>query len=296
MPSLKDLRNRIDSVKSTRKITQAMKMVAASKLRKAQEAAERGRLYSDNMHELVTDLSSNNDSYHPLLSAPEVSNMFMLIAITADRGLCGAFNSSIVKAVINKLRELEKRDKKVELYCIGSKGYESLRVALPNNKINNASSNIVGDITYSDINKIGFDILKKFYNKDFDVCYLYYNFFKSVISQIVTEQTLIPYKVENKNKVKNPLSNLDKEKNIFEYEPDEETILSELLPKNISVQLYKASLEAKASEQGARMAAMDNATRNAGDMIDNLTLHYNRQRQAMITKELIEIISGAEAL
>lgn len=290
MPSLKDLRTRIDSVKSTRKITQAMKMVAASKLRKAQEAAERGRLYSDNMHELVTDLAVTNNSNHPLLSDNKDSNKFLLVAITADRGLCGAFNSSIVKAVKNKLIELEKKGNKVDIYCIGTKGYESLKVIFPHHDIFKMDNENIGEITYNDINKIGIDILKKFYNKDFDTCYLYYSFFKSVISQIVTEQTLIPYTVESK------IDNLEDEENIFEYEPDEEVILAELLPKNISVQLYKASLEAKASEQGARMAAMDNATRNAGDMIDNLTLYYNRQRQAMITKELIEIISGAEAL
>ncbi len=293
MPSLKDLRNRIDSVKSTKKITQAMKMVAASKLKKAQEVAEKGRNYSNNMNNLVLDLSSNKSSVsHPLLDKKTNIKKYLLIAITSDRGLCGGFNSSIIRAVRQKLIELENDSNNVEIFCIGIKGYEALSVIFPKNKIYKSHYSMGSNVDFAEVDSIAQDLIAKFYDNEFDTCHLFYSHFKSVIAQIVTKQTLIPYQVDS------PVGDNESDKSglFFEYEPDEHSVLSELLPKNVTVQIYRAILEARASEQGARMTAMDNATRNAGEMIDSLTLSYNRQRQAMITKELIEIISGAEAL
>ncbi len=292
MPSLKDLRNRIDSVKSTRKITQAMKMVAASKLKKAQESAEKGRLYSDKMDNLILNILRNTERIlDPLVLDKSEGSRYLLMAITADRGLCGGFNSAVIKAVKEKYIELKEKNKNIEIYCVGRKGYESLNAVYSNNIISFREANL-GKCSFIEIDKIGKELIENFKNGQFDTCFIYYNFFNSVISQTVTEQMLIPYN-PNRESVNETES---ENKVMFEFEPDEETVLSELLPKNVSVQLYRALLEASASEQGARMTAMDNATRNAGEMIDELTLNYNRQRQAMITKELIEIISGAEAL
>ena len=294
MPSLKDLRNRIDSVKSTKKITQAMKMVAASKLKKAQSLAEKGRSYSSGLESIVKDLVNSSENIeHPLLGNNlENKNSSLIIVVSSDRGLCGGLNSNIVKAVKKKIDELEGKKKSASLVCIGKKGFDLLS-GLYENMFNFEVKYInIGEIDYKSTEEIGKKILNSFYKNDFQECSLFYNHFNSVISQEVKVEKLIPYS-------KSVVTDIENQNNIdtyFEYEPNEEEVLSKILPKNFIVQIYKAILESRASEQGARMTAMDNATRNAGEMIDNLSLKYNRQRQAIITKELIEIISGAEAL
>ena len=294
MPSLKDLRNRIDSVKSTKKITQAMKMVAASKLKKAQSLAEKGRSYSSGLNSIVEGLINSNESIeHPLLgNNAEDKTSCLIIVISSDRGLCGGLNSNIVKEVKKKINKFEGQKKNVSLVCIGKKGFDLLS-GLYEKMFNFEVKYInIGEINYKSTEEIGRKILNGFYKNNFQECSLFYNYFKSVISQEVKIETLIPYSKTSNVSAENQ-NNTD---SYFEYEPNEEEVLSKILPKNFIVQMYKAILESKASEQGARMTAMDNATRNAGDMIDNLSLKYNRQRQAIITKELIEIISGAEAL
>ncbi len=294
MPSLKDLRNRIDSVKSTKKITQAMKMVAASKLKKAQSLAEQARSYSSGLNSIVEDLVDSSEYIeHPLLRKNiEDKTSSLIIVVSSDRGLCGGLNSNIVKGVKKKINQLELQKKAVSLICIGKKGFDLLS-GLYEKMFNFEVKYInIGEIDYKSTQEIGTKILNSFYKNNFQECCLFYNYFKSVISQEVKDETLIPYS-------KNNNINDENQNNIhdyFEYEPNEEEVLSKILPKNFIVQMYKAILESRASEQGARMTAMDNATRNAGDMIDDLSLRYNRQRQAIITKELIEIISGAEAL
>ena len=294
MPSLKDLRNRIDSVKSTRKITQAMKMVAASKLKKAQSLAEKGRSYSSGLDSIVKGLVNSSENIeHPLLgNNVGDKNSSLIIVVSSDRGLCGGLNSNIVKAVKKKIDELKGEKKSASLVCIGKKGFDLLS-GLYEIMFNFEVKHInIGEIDYKSTEKIGKKILNSFYKNDFQECSLFYNHFNSVISQEVKVEKLIPFSksveidTENQNNINT----------YFEYEPNEEEVLSKILPKNFIVQIYKAILESRASEQGARMTAMDNATRNAGEMIDNLSLKYNRQRQAIITKELIEIISGAEAL
>ena len=292
MPNLKELKNKIDSVRSTRKITQAMKMVAASKLRRAQEAAEAARPYSEKMGKIMSSLSkamSDSDSSPDLLLGKKDKNTHLIIAVTSDRGLCGGFNSSIVKEVKNKIGELGKKDFKFKIFCIGRKGFDVLKGLYGENVIMNFNINVKNGYELSE--QIGKEIISRFDKNEYGYCSIIYNKFRSVISQVVTEQSLIPCTVpeEKKENVENVDIN-------FEFEPDEVEILSDLLPKNMSVQIYKAILESGAGEQGARMAAMDNATRNAGEMIDKLNLTYNRQRQAIITGELIEIIAGAEAL
>ena len=294
MPSLKDLRNRIDSVKSTKKITQAMKMVAASKLKKAQSLAERGRSYSSGLDSIVQGLVNSSEYIeHPLLENNLEEKMAsLIIVVSSDRGLCGGLNSNIVKEVKKKIKIIKSEKKSLSIVCIGKKGYDllsSLYEKMFNFEIKYIS---IGDADYKSTEEIGKKILSSFYKNDFQECCLFYNYFKSVISQEVKIETLIPYARSNNENTERK-ENID---NYFEYEPNEEEVLSKILPKNFIVQMYKAILESRASEQGARMTAMDNATRNAGDMIDNLSLKYNRQRQAIITKELIEIISGAEAL
>ena len=294
MPSLKDLRNRIDSVKSTKKITQAMKMVAASKLKKAQSLAEKGRSYSSGLDSIVKDLVNSSENIeHPLLdNNVGDKKSSLIIVVSSDRGLCGGLNSNIVKAVKKKIDELEGEKKSASLVCIGKKGFDLLS-SLYEKMFNFEVKHInIGEIDYKFTEEIGKKILNSFYNNDFQECSLFYNHFNSVISQEVKVEKLIPYSKSSETDAENP-NNID---TYFEYEPNEEEVLSKILPKNFIVQIYKAILESRASEQGARMTAMDNATRNAGDMIDNLSLKYNRQRQAIITKELIEIISGAEAL
>tara|TARA_Y100000589_G_scaffold277778_1_gene272965 strand:+ start:1273 stop:2157 length:885 start_codon:yes stop_codon:yes gene_type:complete len=294
MPSLKDLRNRIDSVKSTKKITQAMKMVAASKLKKAQSLAEKGRSYSSGLDSIVMDLVNSNENFeHPLLGNNiEDKNSSLIIVVSSDRGLCGGLNSNIVKEVKKKINEYEGLKKLVTLVCIGKKGFDLLS-GLYEKMFNFEVKYInISEIDYNSVETIGNKILNSFYKNDFQECSLFYNHFNSVISQEVKIEKLIPYTKTSETDIENQ-NNID---TYFEYEPSEEEVLSKILPRNFIVQMYKAILESRASEQGARMTAMDNATRNAGEMIDNLSLKYNRQRQAIITKELIEIISGAEAL
>ena len=294
MPSLKDLRNRIDSVKSTKKITQAMKMVAASKLKKAQSLAEKGRSYSFGLDSIVKGLVNSSESIeHPLLeNNVGDKNSSLIIVVSSDRGLCGGLNSNIVKAVKKKIDELEEKKISASLVCVGKKGYDLLS-GLYEKMFNFEVKQInIGEIDYKSTEEVGKKILNSFYKNDFQECCLFYNYFNSVISQEVKVEKLIPYSKSSRTDTENQ-NNIDP---YFDYEPNEEEVLSKILPKNFIVQIYKAILESRASEQGARMTAMDNATRNAGEMIDNLSLKYNRQRQAIITKELIEIISGAEAL
>ena len=292
MANLKELKNQIDSVRSTRKITQAMKMVAASKLRRAQDNAESARPYSEKISNIMASLASgmkDSDISLDLLLGNKDNATHIIIAVTSDRGLCGGFNSSIVKAVKNKVKELKDMNVDFKIICIGKKGADVLKGSFGENVI--TAENINDKNSYDLAEDVSNELVKKLDNKEFGTCSVIYNQFKSVISQIVTEQSLIPCSIdsdEDKNDHENAIN--------FEFEPDEKEILSDLLPKNLAIQIYKAILESGAGEQGARMAAMDNATRNAGEMIDKLNLSYNRQRQAIITGELIEIISGAEAL
>ena len=295
MPNLKELKNKIDSVRSTRKITQAMKMVAASKLRRAQDTAEAARPYSEKMAKIMSSLSNSmedSESSPDLLLGKKDNKTHLILAVTSDRGLCGGFNSSIVKAVKNKVLELEKDNIKFKIICIGRKGFDVLKGLYEENVIMNSNISVKNGYELSE--QIGKEVILRFEKDEYGSCSIIYNKFKSAISQIVSEQSIIPCLISDE-------SEDDKENDNslginFEFEPDESEILADLLPKNISVQIYKAILESSAGEQGARMAAMDNATRNAGDMIDKLNLSYNRQRQAIITGELIEIIAGAEAL
>ncbi len=292
MPSLKDLRNRIDSVKSTKKITQAMKMVAASKLKKAQNLAEKSRNYSAGIEDIVRKiLLSEENLDHPLIGTSEKEiNKSLVIVVSSDRGLCGGLNTNLIKKTKLLVKDLESENKNVTIVCIGKKGYDALSLYYENNFNYNFKFINITDIDYTSLQSLGNDIIKNFSKGNFNECYVLYNFFKSVISQEVKIERILPYKKSNYEIKEN-------ENDIyFEFEPDVEQVLSKILPKNFVVQVYKTILESRASEQGARMTAMDNATRNAGEMIDNLSLKYNRQRQAMITKELIEIISGAEAL
>ena len=292
MANLKELKNQIDSVRSTRKITQAMKMVAASKLRRAQESAESARPYSEKISKIMSSLAismKDSDVALDLLLGNKDTSVHIIIAVTSDRGLCGGFNSSIVKAVKNKVKDLKENNLDFKIICLGKKGADILMGLFGDNVI--SSENINDKNSYTLSEDISALLVKKLDNKEFGTCSVIYNQFKSAISQIVTEQSLIQCTIDSEEDE----NSQDGEIN-FEFEPDEKGILSELLPKNLSIQIYKAILESGAGEQGARMAAMDNATRNAGEMIDKLNLSYNRQRQAIITGELIEIISGAEAL
>ena len=292
MANLKELKNQIDSVRSTRKITQAMKMVAASKLRRAQESAESARPYSEKISKIMSSLAismKDSDVSLDLLLGNKDTSVHIIIAVTSDRGLCGGFNSSIVKAVKNKVKYIKDKNLDFKIICLGKKGADILTGLFGDNVI--SSENINDKNSYTLAEDISALLVKKLDNKEFGTCSVIYNQFKSAISQIVTEQSLIPCTIDSEEDE----NSQDGEIN-FEFEPDEKGILSELLPKNLSIQIYKAILESGAGEQGARMAAMDNATRNAGEMIDKLNLSYNRQRQAIITGELIEIISGAEAL
>ena len=292
MPSLDDLKKRIGSVKSTQKITKAMKMVAAAKLRRAQESAESSRPYSDSMKDLIESISkgySPTSTDRNLLTGDEKDQTHLLILFTSERGLCGGFNSTVTKALKDKINELENNNKNIKIICVGKKGYDILKRQFSEKITEVIDMRAVKSVSYIDAKNIADKIIKMFFDGDFDVCSIFYNKFKSVISQIPTEQQVIP--VANDNETEN-----EKKDDFFEFEPGESEILEELLPLNFTIQIFKALLESAASEQGARMSAMDNASRNASDMIDNLTLFYNRSRQAVITKELIEIISGAEAV
>ncbi|WP_298818863.1 F0F1 ATP synthase subunit gamma [uncultured Roseibium sp.] len=294
MPSLKDLRNRIASVKATQKITKAMQMVAAAKLRRAQEAAEAARPYAERMDAVLANLAvafEGRDDAPKLMSGTGSDQVHLLVVATAERGLCGGFNTNIAKLAREKARSLIADGKTVKILCVGKKGYDALKRELGQYVLKTVDLRSVKYVGFTDADEIGRDILGMFDNGEFDVCTLFYAKFKSVIAQEPTAQQLIPASFEVEENTGN-----NGAQPVYEYEPDEGEILADLLPRNISVQVFRALLENAASEQGARMSAMDNATRNAGEMIDKLTISYNRQRQAQITTELIEIISGAEAL
>ena len=291
MASLDDLKKRISSVKSTQKITKAMKMVAAAKLRRAQESAERGRPYSKKMNNIILNLSSglsDKENAPKLLTGSGEDKVHLCVVMTADRGLCGGFNSNIIKKAKSYFKKLSDNGKTLKIITVGSKGYDQLKRVYKDNIIENISFKESKNANYFDANKVGKIIIEKFENKEFDVCTIFYNQFKNVITQIPQEQQIIPLKMTE--------DETNKSEESYEFEPDEDEILGNLLPKNVSTQIFKAMLENSASEQGSRMSAMDNATRNAGEMVDKLTIEYNRSRQAAITKELIEIISGAESL
>ena len=291
MASLDDLKKRIASVKSTQKITKAMKMVAAAKLRRAQESAEKGRPYSEKMNNIILNLSSgisDKENAPKLLSGSGNDKVHLCVVMTSDRGLCGGFNSNIIKKAKSYFAKLEEEGKDLKIITVGSKGNDQLKRAYGDKIIANISFKDSKHANYFDADKVGKMVIEKFGAEEFDVCTIFYNQFKNVITQIPQAQQIIPLNVEN--------SEEDKSEDSYEFEPDEDEILSNLLPKNISTQIFKAMLENSASEQGSRMSAMDNATRNAGEMVDKLTIEYNRSRQAAITKELIEIISGAESL
>ena len=294
MPNLDDLKKRIGSVKSTEKITKAMKMVAAAKLRRAQESAESSRPYSDSMKDLIESISKGykpSSTDRNLLTGDEKDQIHLLILFTSERGLCGGFNSIVTRTLRDKIENLIDQNKTVKIVCVGKKGYDILKRQYSEMITEVIDMRAVKSITYQDAKNISDKIVKMFFDGDFDKCSIFYNEFKSVISQIPTEQQVIPIEI-----ISDEADEEKKEESFFEFEPGESEILDEILPLNFTVQVFKALLESAASEQGARMSAMDNASRNAGDMIDNLTLFYNRSRQAVITKELIEIISGAEAV
>ncbi len=291
MPSLDDLRKRIKSVKSTQKITKAMKMVAAAKLRKAQENAEKGRPYSEKMNNIILNLSSSitdKENAPKLLAGTGNEKVHLCIVLTADRGLCGGFNANIVKKAKSFFEKIKSEGKSLKIITVGSKGYDQLKRVYGNQIIEKVSFKNSKVANYLDAEIVGKKIIELFEKNEFDICTIFYNRFKNVITQIPQEQQIIPLK-----------SSEVKENSVddnYEFEPEEDEILSNLLPKNISTQIFKAMLENSASEQGSRMSAMDSATRNAGELVDKLTINYNRSRQAAITKELIEIISGAESL
>ena len=291
MASLDDLKKRISSVKSTQKITKAMKMVAAAKLRRAQDSAEKGRPYSEKMNNIILNLSSglsDKENAPKLLSGTGDDKVHLCVVLTADRGLCGGFNSNIIKKAKLYFNRKSKEGKEIKIITVGSKGYDQLKILYKDKILDNISFKESKNANFFDANKVGNLIINKFEKGEFDVCTIFYNQFKNVITQIPQEQQIIPLKTSNSVEKSLDLT--------YEFEPDEDEILENLLPKNISTQIFKAMLENSASEQGSRMSAMDNATRNAGEMVDKLTIEYNRSRQAAITKELIEIISGAESL
>ena len=290
MPSLKDLKNRIASVTSTRKITKAMQMVAAAKLRRAQDAAESARPYADRMSAVMSNLVSgvgDSESAPRLLAGSGQSDVHLLILATSERGLCGGFNSSIVRLAKSHIADLQNSGKTVKIITVGKKGREQIKRDYADLMINHVDLSEVKRLGYGNAKSIADDVLARFSVEEFDICTIFYNEFKSVISQVPTALQLIPAVLRETANIDNAF---------YEYEPDETEILAELLPRAMSTQIFTALLENGASEQGARMSAMDSATRNAGDMIDKLTIEYNRSRQAVITNELIEIISGAEAL
>jgi F-type H+-transporting ATPase subunit gamma len=291
MPNLKDLKNRINSVTSTRKITQAMQMVAAAKLRRAEEQAGAARPYAERFNAVMAGLAAGaaeSEDAPKLLKGTGADQTHLLVVMTAERGLCGGFNSSIVKLAKVRIEALLAEGKTVKILTVGKKGREQLRRDYEDHLIDHVDFSEVKKIGYTDAQKVAEDVLSRFDAGEFDVATIYFSEFESVISQIPTERQIIPAKVE--------LAEGEEAGGFFDYEPDEQEVLAELLPRGVATQIFSALLENAASEQGARMSAMDNATRNAGDMIDRLTIEFNRTRQAVITNELIEIISGAEAL
>ena len=291
MASLDDLKKRISSVKSTQKITKAMKMVAAAKLRRAQENAEKGRPYSDKMNNIILNLSNaitDKENAPKLLAGSGDNKIHLCVVLTSDRGLCGGFNTNIIKKAKSYFQKIFNEGKTIKIITVGSKGYDQLKRIYKDNIIDKISFKDSKNINYFDADKVGKIIIDKFEKEEFDICTIFYNQFKNVITQIPQEQQIIPLKSSELQG--------DSSDDNYEFEPEEDEILNNLLPKNISTQIFKAMLENSASEQGSRMSAMDNATRNAGDMVEKLSIQYNRSRQAAITKELIEIISGAESL
>ncbi len=295
MPSLKDLRNRIASVKATQKITKAMQMVAAAKLRRAQEAAEAARPYAERMDKVLANLGERvnaNEGASPLLVGTGSDKVHLLVVATAERGLCGGFNSNIARLARAHAKKLLDQGKSVKILCVGRKGRDALRRDLSSHIIDLIDMKAVKKLGFEDADKIGKRVLEMLGNGEFDVCTLFFSHFKSVLTQEPTALQLIPVNLPEAEESEAAQG----AQAAYEYEPDEDEILADLLPRNVSTQIYRGLLENAASEQGARMTSMDNATRNAGDMIDDLTLLYNRSRQAQITKELIEIVSGAEAL
>jgi len=292
MPSLDDLKKRISSVKSTQKITKAMKMVAAAKLRRAQESAEKGRPFSEKMNNIILNLSnsiSDKENASKFLVGTGKDNIQLCVIITADKGLCGGFNTNICRKARSYFEKILKEGKTLKIFTVGSKGEDQLKRAYGSYIIEKVNFKGYKKITYKDAEEVGNKIIKLFNDSQFDVCKIFYNKFKNVMTQIPQIQQIIPVENEDGEKHKNS-------ENHYEFEPEENEILDNLLPRNISTQIFKAFLENAASEQGSRMTAMDSATRNAGELVDKLTITYNRSRQAVITKELIEIISGAESL
>ncbi len=292
MPSLDDLKKRIKSVKSTQKITKAMKMVAAAKLRKAQENAEKGRPYSQKMQNIILNLTksiSDPKNAPKLLIGTGKDKIYLCVVLTADRGLCGGFNSNICKLAKINFKKILNEGKDLKIITVGIKGLDQIKREYDKYIIKKISFKDRKQISFNEAEIVGKEIISLFNQNEFDKCILFYNNFRNVITQIPQAQQIIP--AESKSSESNEEDLLS-----YEFEPEEQDILEDLLPKNISTQVFKAFLENAASEQGSRMTAMDNATRNAGDLVDKLTIKYNRSRQASITKELIEIISGAESL
>ena len=291
MPNLKDLKNRIESVKNTRKITKAMQMVAAAKLRRAQDAAEASRPYSERFNAVLASLAAsvgNSENAPVLLRGTGKQEVHLLIVMTAERGLCGGFNSNIAKLARSHAARLKEDGKQVKIITVGKKGRDALKRDLGDYFVEHVDLSEFKSIKYVNAQAIAKELLARFDNNEYDVATIFYSKFVNVVSQIPTAQQIIPAIFEDQS--------LAPDTAVYDYEPDEETILADLLPRGVATQIFAALLENGASEQGARMSAMDNATRNAGDMIDKLTIEFNRSRQAVITNELIEIISGAEAL
>ena len=291
MPSLKDLKNRISSVKSTRKITKAMQMVAAAKLRRAQDAAEASRPYAERFNSVMAGLAAgvgDSDSAPVLLRGTGSDQTHLLVVMTAERGLCGGFNANIAKLARSKAEELKAAGKTVKILTVGKKGRDALKRDLGDLFVGHVDLTEVKNVAYENAQDIARDILGRFDEGEFDVATIFFSKFVNVVTQVPTAQQVIPFEVPEGTEVEGGT--------LYDYEPSEEEILADLLPRGVATAIFSALLENGASEQGARMSAMDNATRNAGEMIDKLTIEYNRSRQAVITNELIEIISGAEAL
>ena len=291
MPSLDDLKKRIKSVKSTQKITKAMKMVAAAKLKKAQENAEKGRPYSEKLQNIILNLTrsiTDGTNAPKLLIGNGKDKVYLCVVMTADRGLCGGFNSNICKLAKKNFKNFIKDGKDLKIITVGSKGHDQIKTDFGKYIIDKKSFKEKKKISFKEADEVGKKIIELYDQDQFDKCFIFYNNFKNVITQIPQAEQIIPTFMKKDDK--------QTQYNSYEFEPDEDEILEDLLPKNVSTQIFKAFLENAASEQGSRMTAMDNATRNAGDLVDKLTINYNRSRQASITKELIEIISGAESL
>jgi F-type H+-transporting ATPase subunit gamma len=294
MPNLKDLKNRIASVKSTRKITKAMQMVAAAKLRRAQDAAEMARPYAERFNAVMSKLAAaagDAENAPPLLRGTGKDDVHLLLVMTAERGLCGGFNANIAKLARSEINKLQSDGKTVKVITVGKKGRDALKRDFADLFIDHVDLSDVKNVGYADAQKIAQNVLDRFDQGEFDVCKIFFSEFENVVSQKPTMKQVIPFEIDEEAAAES-----DEAGTIYDYEPDEEAILRDLLPRGVATAIFSGLLENGASEQGARMSAMDNATRNAGEMIDKLTIEYNRSRQAVITNELIEIISGAEAL